>query len=77
MNASARCGCGSPRQASPSASRGSLSTRLAPSPPQADYRDNAGKEPHEVARKKPNAWGLYDMYGLAHEWSADYYAADY
>jgi formylglycine-generating enzyme required for sulfatase activity len=35
------------------------------------YRDNSDDELHPVARKKPNAWGLFDLYGNVPEWCMD------
>jgi len=41
------------------------------------YKDNDGGKSHPVGQKKPNPWGLYDMYGNVFERVADTYARDY
>ncbi len=40
------------------------------------YLDNSSARPHEIGKKKPNAWGLYDMLGNVAEWVLDEYDKD-
>lgn len=41
------------------------------------FGDNAEGKSHPVGQKKPNPWGLYDMYGNVYERVSDKYAKDY
>jgi len=41
------------------------------------YYDNSFEKYHELAQKKPNALGIYDMLGNVMEWTLDFYEEDY
>lgn len=41
------------------------------------FAGNADQKTHAVGQKKPNGWGLFDLYGNVSEWCEDVYAPGY
>jgi formylglycine-generating enzyme required for sulfatase activity len=41
------------------------------------FADNAGDQTHVVGEKKPNRWGIFDLYGNVSEWCEDVYSPTY
>jgi sulfatase modifying factor 1 len=41
------------------------------------YSANSEGKTHEIGQKKPNQWGIYDMYGNVSEWTYDQFIPDF
>jgi formylglycine-generating enzyme required for sulfatase activity len=41
------------------------------------FADNAADKTHAVGEKKPNRWGIFDLYGNVSEWCEDVYSPTY
>lgn len=41
------------------------------------YAENSSGQTHTISQKKPNSWGLYDMYGNVWEWVQDNWHENY
>jgi len=41
------------------------------------FADNANEKTHAAGEKKPNRWGIFDLYGNVSEWCEDVYSPTY